>query len=467
MSLRFPRRRKRTPGEVTVRQLRLLAVGLLVGLAWPLVVLATQGGNGVGPRPWFITVMVWALGTIVTFVVIYLLRHYFFTLNRLFGRQRYPYLDVDTADWPEITVMIPCHNEEKVIHRILTALLEVDYPRDRLKILPINDRSEDRTGEIIDDFADRHLHTVTPFHRTEGRGGKGAALRAAMPEVQTDVILVFDADYVPGRGLIKQLVAPFFDPEVGAVMGRVIPSNVDHSLLTRLLDLERSGGYQVDQQARMNLRLVPQYGGTVGGVRKSALDSVGGWSEDTLAEDTDATYRLLLGGWKTVYQNRSECYEEVPQTWDGRMNQVLRWARGHNQTMTRYLFPLLRNRRTGFWEKVDGTLLLGVYMMSPVLLVGWTLAMVLWYLGENRPGLLIVLAVASYSTIGNFATFFEVAAATHLDGTRERARLIPFILLGFLVTILSVTRGTLSQLLPQHPERALRWHKTERNGGPS
>lgn len=466
MSLTLPRRRKRTEGEITLRQLRLLAGGLLIALAWPLVVLATQD-TAVGPRPWYVTGMVWVLGLIVTFVVVYLLRHYFFTLNRLFGRQRFPYLDIDTADWPEITVMIPCHNEEKVIARMLTALLEVDYPRDRLKILPINDRSEDRTGAIIDDFAERHLHTITPFHRTEGRGGKGAALRAAMPQVPTDVILVFDADYVPGRGLIKQLVAPFFDPEVGAVMGRVIPSNVDHSLLTRLLDLERSGGYQVDQQARMNLHLVPQYGGTVGGVRKSALDAVGGWSEETLAEDTDATYRLLLGGWKTVYQNRSECYEEVPQTWDGRMNQVLRWARGHNQTMARYLGPLLRNRRTGFWEKVDGALLLGVYMMSPIMLVGWTIAMVLWYLGENRPGLVIILAVASYSTIGNFATFFEVAAATHLDGTRERARLIPFILLGFLVTILSVTRGTLSQLLPQHPDRALRWHKTERNGGPS
>ena len=71
-------------------------------------------------------------------------------------------------------------------------------------------------------------------------------------------------------GLLKQLVAPFFDPEVGAVMGRVVPVNSGANLLTRLLDLERSGGYQVDQQARMNMNLMPQYGGTVGGVRLSA-----------------------------------------------------------------------------------------------------------------------------------------------------------------------------------------------------
>ena len=85
------------------------------------------------------------------------------------------------------------------------------------------------------------------------------------PFAQGDIAIIFDADYVPGRGLLKQLVAPFFDPEVGAVMGRVVPINSGTNLLTRMLDLERSGGYQVDQQARMNMNLLPQYGGTVGG----------------------------------------------------------------------------------------------------------------------------------------------------------------------------------------------------------
>src|SRR2546430_14940175 len=121
-----------------------------------------------------------------------------------------------------------------------------------------------------------------------------------MELIATEVTLIFDADYIPGAGLIKQLVAPFFDPEVGGVMGRVVPLNVGKKLLTRLLDLERSGGYQVDQQARMNLRFVPQYGGTVAGVRKSALEEIGGWNENALAEDTDLTFRLLLAGWKTV-----------------------------------------------------------------------------------------------------------------------------------------------------------------------
>lgn len=450
--------------------LRILALVLLFGFLYPLTVFAVSVFESpmafVRPwlQPWYVTGMMWGLGLIIFIVVLYLARHYLFTLNRLFGTQRFPYVDVETADWPAVTVLIPAHNEEQVIGRIIRALLAADYSQDRLTIIPIDDRSTDKTAAVIAELAEENSHLIRPYFRRGGEGGKGAALRDAMLRVETDVVLVFDADYMPGEGLIKQLAAPFFDPEVGAVMGRVVPSNVDTNLLTRLLDLERSGGYQVDQQARMNLRLVPQYGGTVGGIRRSALDSVGGWKTDTLAEDTDATYRLLLGGWKTVYQNRSECHEEVPEEWDQRLRQVVRWARGHNQSLARYAIPLLFNKKTEFWEKLDGTLLLGVYFMSPIMLVGWGLAMTLWYLGYNNPSIWVLLAVACYSTVGNFATFFEVAAATHLDGTRQRARLIPYISMGFLISVLAVTGATLKQLIPRRPGRAFTWHKTARKG---
>ncbi|MBK8165209.1 MAG: glycosyltransferase family 2 protein [bacterium] len=406
--------------------------------------------------------MLAALYLIIAIVVLNLLRHYYFTLNRLLGRQRHPYLDLDTAAWPPVTILIPAHNEERVIADILTALLEVDYPRDRLRIMPLNDRSTDGTRAIIDGFAQAHAGLVTPFHREGGLAGKAAALQDALPLITDDIVLVFDADYIPGRGLIKQLVAPFFDPEVGAVMGRVVPLNADVNLLTRLLDLERAGGYQVDQQARMNLRLVPQYGGTVGGIRRRAVEAVGGWDVRSLAEDTDITMRLLLAGWKTVYQNRSECYEQVPETWSSRMRQIFRWARGHNQVLRKYAGRLLFNRRTRLAEKVDGLLLLNIYLMSPIVVLGWVLGVVLWYLGVTKPGLIVILAVTSYSTLGNFAVFFEIAAATYLDGTRSRVRLLPFIMAGFLVSLMAVSRATVTQPFAR-PARNVHWHKTERS----
>src|SRR5215469_16662817 len=395
-------------------------------------------------------------------ICVYTARHYFFTLNRLFGKQRHPYLDLECADWPKITVLIAAHNEEAVVADILKALLDVDYPADRLTIMPVNDRSTDRTREIIDEFVACHAR-IQPFHRTTGKPGKAAALKDAMTRVNTEIVLIFDADYVPGKALIRQLVAPFFDPEIGAVMGRVIPLNVDKKLLTRLLDLERSGGYQVDQQARMNLHMVPQYGGTVAGVRKSALDEIGGWNENALAEDTDLTYRLLLAGWKTGYANRAECYEEVPERWPVRVRQIMRWAKGHNQAMTSYL-GRIPGGDVNWWERVDGMLLLGVYLMGPVLLLGWVLAVVLFYTGVQIGGGLTILALGAFTTLGNFAAFFEIAAAVRLDGSRQRIRLLPLTLFGFTVSLISVSRAAWQQSRDALIGRGeLVWHKTERS----
>lgn len=410
-------------------------------------------------------IALYLLWGIVVLILIYTVRHYFFTLNRLFGTQRHPYVDIDNADWPSVTVFIAAHNEEAVIAHSLEALLDVDYPAAKLQIMPMNDRSTDKTREIIDDFELRYPGRITPFHRVGGKPGKSAALKDATELVSSEILIVFDADYVPGRGLIKQLVAPFFDPETGATMGRVVPLNTGSNLLTRLLDMERSGGYQVDQQARMNLYLVPQYGGTVGGVRRAALQAVGGWRVDALAEDTDLTYRLLLNGWKTVYQNRSECYEEVPESWPVRVRQIMRWAKGHNQAAFRYSNNLLMNDKVSLGEKLDGLLLLGVYAMSPILLFGWAIAILLFYFHTSDwlSGILALFALMSYSALGNFAAFFEIAGAVYLDGSKQRVRLLPLNYFGFLVSLLAISRSTFDHLVYDWIfKRKLVWDKTAR-----
>src|SRR6202167_6183697 len=115
---------------------------------------------------------------IVVVICIYTLRHYLFTLNRLFGKQRHPYVDLESAAWPPITVLIAAHNEEAVVADIMKALIEADYPKDKMTIIPVNDRSTDRTREIIDAFAEQHP-SIDPFHRVGGKPGKAAALTDA------------------------------------------------------------------------------------------------------------------------------------------------------------------------------------------------------------------------------------------------------------------------------------------------
>lgn len=414
--------------------------------------------------PILVSISAWLLCAIVLIMMVYALRHVLFTLSRMFGRQRHPYVDIDTADWPKVTVFIAAHNEEKVIAGCIEALLNSNYPVERLKIVPVDDRSEDGTTSIIDEYAKRFPGRIAPFHRFSGKAGKAAALKNAMSQADGDIAIIFDADYMPGRGLVKQLAAPFFDPEVGAVMGRVVPMNVGTNLLTRMLDLERSGGYQVDQQARMNLRLVPQYGGTVGGVRLSAVASAGGWHDDMLTEDTDITYRLLLNGWKTVYTNRSECYEEVPEDWKVRIKQVRRWSKGHNQVLARHWYKFATSPHLTWRERLDGALLLLVFVVPLLLLLGWMLAAVLYFFngGALLTSLIPLFALMAFGTMGNFAAFFEIVIAVLLDGNRRRLRLLPFNLLGFFVSLFAISSSVGSLLLDRAFRRAMVWDKTAR-----
>lgn len=409
-------------------------------------------------------VMASLLCLIVVIMALYGVRHFMFTMNRLTGTQRHPYIDISVASWPMITVFIAAHNEQKVIAGCIEALLNTDYPADRLKIIPVNDRSGDRTAEIIDSYVARFPSRISPFHRKDGKAGKSAALKDALQFAEGDIAIIFDADYVPGRGLLKQLVAPFFDPEVGSVMGRVVPVNSGANLLTRMLDLERSAGYQVDQQARMNMNLMPQYGGTVGGVRLSAVEAVGGWHDDTLAEDTDITYRLMFNGWKTVYTNRSECYEEVPEEWSVRIKQVTRWAKGHNQVMARYLWKFATSPYLTLGQRIDGLLLLFVFVIPLVMLLGWGLALGLYFLnaGSLLSQVIPIFALMVYGTLGNFAAFFEIVVAVLIDGNRKRLRLLPFNLLGFFVSLFAISGAVGSLVVDTLLKREMVWDKTLR-----
>ena len=214
----------------------------------------------------------------------------------------------------------------------------------------------------------------------------------------------------------------------------------------------------------MNLGLVPQYGGTVGGIRHSALLESGGWNVNMLAEDTDITYRMLQNGWKTVYQNRSECYEEVPQTWRVRIGQISRWSRGHNQVMGQNFLKLIFNRRVSVRERIDGLLLLSVFMMSPLLICGWALALGLFFLSPHNwvLGWAAFFALIAQSALGNNAAFFEIAAATFLDGHRRRIRLLPLSIFGFLISLVSISKASICQLRDYLMRRELIWHKTAR-----
>ena len=400
---------------------------------------------------------------VIIVMLLYTVRHFFFTIVRLLGRQRLYYNDIVTSRMKHISVLIPMHNEEKVLDTVLTALLECDYDADRLEIIPINDNSTDKTREMLDEYH-RKYEFIRPLHRNCADRGKPVGLNDAMRMARGEIIIVFDADYRPARSMLKQIALAFEDPQVGAVMGRVIPYNTNKNMLTRLINLERSGGYQVDQQARYNLRAIAQYGGTVGGFRRDFLLSTGGFNPKVLAEDTELTYRLITNGWKVVYANSAECYEESPESWNVRGRQIRRWARGHNEVLFRYLIPTITSPHLNLFQKIDGLFLLFIYAVPVLLLFGWGVSLALFFLGRMDifGGWWVLLFLGVYNAFGNFAPFFEIGAALIIDGLPGEALLLPLMMFNFFFYMWNISLGFFDAVVDIVTGRGVKWDKTIR-----
>ena len=418
---------------------------------------------------------------VIFVMAIYMIRHYHFTMNRVMGEQRLYYHDIIDSDLPTVTVIIPMHNEEKVARNILDLLISSSYPREKFEIIPvehastdtteeglfeimpIDDHSTDTTQKILSEYSAKYPQ-IKSFIRSSGRRGKPSALNDALKLATGAVIIIFDADYLPPAGIVRDIAVSFKDPEVGAVMGRVIPQNLSSSLLARLLDLERTGGYQVGQQARHNLGLMPQYGGTVGGFRKDIVTALGGFNPDILTEDTELTFKLFAKGWKVIYANRAECYEEAPEDWDVRAKQVKRWARGHTQVMLRYTFPILKSKYLSAREKFDGILLLGIYMIPFILLLGIFDSIALFFLGEMNiiESMLVFIFVATYNSFGNFAPFYQIGTGSLLDSGIDRIKLLPMFIFNFVFYLWYISKGVIDAIIDLIRRRKPEWQKTER-----
>jgi len=407
---------------------------------------------------------------LAVFMLAYLTRHYVFTLTALYHQGRLPHhTPHDLVYQPGLSILIPARNEEKVIGRILQRMTELTYPKEKLEVIVIDDASTDRTSEIAEEFAKKYGY-IKVVHRKPEEGGKGkpAALNHGLKYSVGEIVYCFDADYYPRRDILEKLTIYFEDRKVGAVQGRVTVLNEPDTLVTRLVALERIGGYRVDQLARDNLELIPQFGGTVGGFRRSLIELLGGWDADMLAEDTDLTFKTYLAGYKVRYANEAECYEEAVEDWQSYWRQRCRWAKGHMQCAFRHLWPLIKSRNLRLREKIDGFLLLNVYFVPILVGLAWILGATLC-LAHLSPwitwGLWFSVPISVYSSVGNFAPFFEVGIGAYLDGRTRIYWLIPLLFLTFLFNMLICTKALIDLCLSKvtgkkhHP-----WAKTLHNG---
>ena len=417
--------------------------------------------------------MILTIITAVLFLVMiaYMFRHLIFTYSVLFGKSQSfvkSFKRIAGVFMPKVSILIPAHNEEFVIGNLLERMTELTYPKNRLEVILVDDGSTDTTGQIADDYAMK-FSFIKAIHRPNGGGGKPAALNDGIKFATGEIILTFDADYYPQLDIVEKLVAPFVDPEVGAVQGRVTVLNEEDSIVSKIVTLERIGGYRIDQEARDELVLIPQYGGTVGGFRRDALDKVGGWDRYMLTEDTDLTIKLVLKGYQIRYVNDAEAYEEAVTTWKAYWNQRYRWAKGHMQCAMKHLKNVVKAPYLSGYEKTELVLLLCIYFMPIFVLVAWGVGLASYLTHEEtflslniRGYYFFTLSIFTYSTVGNFAPFFEVGSGAYLDDRKRLLWLLPALTFAFLIMAFCCTKALIDLSLTRNGNH--KWNHTHHNG---
>ena len=133
-------------------------------------------------------------------------------------------------------------------------------------------------------------------------GGKASALNRGIAEATGEILVSLDADTLFAPDTVDQLVRHFADPKVGAVSGNVRVGNT-HNIWTRWQSLEYITSQNFDRRGYDLLNCITVVPGAVGALRREAVRQVGGYTHDTLAEDTDLTWKLRRAGWRIVNDN--------------------------------------------------------------------------------------------------------------------------------------------------------------------
>jgi cellulose synthase/poly-beta-1,6-N-acetylglucosamine synthase-like glycosyltransferase len=238
-----------------------------------------------------------------------------------------------------VSIVVPVKNEEKVIGRLLKALLNLKYSALKMEIVIVNDESSDRTGEICNDYANRYSQ-VKVFNRPKS-STKAAALNYGAQHAKGEIIATFDADSVPESDALLNAVRYFRDPAVAAVQGRICSINANENMLTKFLFYEGAVQYEAFLRGKDKLNLFVSLAGTCQFIRRRVLEEVNGWNEKNLSEDVELSLRLTEKDYVIKYASEVRTWEESPHDIRGLVRQRARWYRG-NITMGLKFGRLLR-----------------------------------------------------------------------------------------------------------------------------
>jgi len=323
-------------------------------------------------------------------------------------------------DLPVITVQLPLFNEVYVVERLVKAVTEIDYPREKFEIQVLDD-STDETVKLAQATVAKYSQQgfdIHYLHRSDRTGFKAGALEQGLKVAKGELLAIFDADFVPKPDCLRKLVDFFTDPLVGCAQMRWSHINGDYNLLTRLQTIMLDGHFVVEQTTRNRTGGFFNFNGTAGIWRRRAIALSGGWQHDTLTEDTDLSFRAQLMGWKFVYLLDEEAPAEIPVEINAFKAQQRRWAKGVMQVGIK-LYPRIWRAPLPFRVKLEMFFRLTGNISYPLMIVASFLQFPLLLVRYNQPFyhlMILDLPLLFFSSISVF--LFYGTAVWYLDERR-------------------------------------------------
>ncbi len=236
----------------------------------------------------------------------------------------------ESLDYPSATVIVPCFNEEKTVEGTIRSLLQLDYPKDKLKILIINDGSKDNTGKVIDTFSGNPQIEI--YHKENG--GKYTALNFGLSKTHTEIVGCLDADSYADSQALKIIASYFDDKSVMAVTPSVV-INHSRNVLRQIQKAEYNLGIFVRKVLGMidAIHVTP---GPFSFFRREVFEIIGNYKHAHNTEDLEVAFRMQKHHMKIVNAHKAFVYTVGPNTVKKLYRQRVRWTSGFLANLVDY-----------------------------------------------------------------------------------------------------------------------------------
>ena len=340
--------------------------------------------------------------------------------------------DVIFLDSPSVTIQLPIYNEKYVAARLIDTVCAMEYPKDKMRIMVLDDSNDDTVElvrNLVNDYKSKGFQ-IEHVRRGTRKGYKAGALNHAMKTTDTEFVAIFDADFIPPKWFLNRAISHFVKPNIGLIQCRWGHVNENYSSITQAQALSLDFHFLIEQTAKSNSQLFMNFNGTAGIWRRECIEDAGGWHTATLVEDLDLSYRAQMKGWKCLFLPDIVVDAELPVEMNAAKRQQFRWAKGSIQCAIKLLGNIAIKRKIAFEAKVQAFVQLTRHIVYPLMLIQFLTLPILLASEVNLYiiSFIPVITIAAYFAIGPGA-YLLVIHKMYDKSWRSKAKVLPSLLI--------------------------------------